>query len=158
MKKDPNAAIASGSDKDVTALVSPEHDAYTKMAEECIGSSTCVDLFFAVVADQVSVDLATMAPICARTGGDLIYFDNFDVYNDGERLYYHVFRNMTRDVVTDIMFKMRVSTGLTNVEYIGSFDRVQSSDMAISAIDQDKTISCLIRNDETLTEGQPAYG
>ena len=85
--------------------------------------------------NQSTVDLATMAPIAARTGGDLIYFEHFDVYNDGERLYYNVFRNMTRDTVTDVMFKMRVSTGLTNVEYLGSFDRVQSSDFAISAID-----------------------
>lgn len=76
-----------------------------------------------------------MAPLCGRTGGDVILFEGFDVYNDGERLYYHIFRNMTKDVATDVVFKMRVSTGLTNVEYIGSFERIQSSDFAIPAID-----------------------
>lgn len=142
---------------ELKGMIAPEHDAFQKMAEDCIRSSTCVDLFFATMAGQVSIDLATMVPVCGRTGGDLIYFEDFDVYNDGETLYYRVFRNMTRDVATDVMFKMRVSTGLTNTDYIGSFDRVQSSDMAISAVDQDKTITCLFRNDDTLKEGQPAY-
>lgn len=105
------------------------------MAQSCIDWNICVDIFFATVASQTSVDLATMAPICGRTGGDLIYFENFDVYAHGEKLYYHVFRNMTREVATDVMCKMRVSTGLTNVEYIGSFDKIQSSDFAIPCID-----------------------
>jgi hypothetical protein len=55
------------------------------------------------------------------------------------------------------MIKMRVSAGLTNVEYIGSFGKIQTSELAVPFIDADKTISCVIRNDETLSEGAPAY-
>ena len=61
-----------------------------------------------------------------------------------------LFRILTRPTVTDVTMKMRTSTGLSVSEYIGTFMRVQKTDAALSSIDADKVISCVIRNDQKL--------
>ena len=143
-------------DNEAKSMLAPAHNEYEQMAQKCVESCICVDIMIAV-PHHTSQDLATLATLPGRTGGDLIYFEDFDVYRHGEKLYYHMFRNMTRNTVTDVMFKMRVSTGLTNVAYIGSFQRAQTAELAIPAIDADKTISCVFRNDDTLADGTPTY-
>ena len=40
--------------------------------------------------------MTTIAPIATLTGGDLIYFNNFDIYKHGEKLHYEIFRILTR--------------------------------------------------------------
>ena len=67
------------------------------------------------------MDVATMSPITGITGGDLYLYADFDVVRHGEKLYYQVFRNLTRVSVSDVMIKLRVSTGLTVTEYFGQF-------------------------------------
>ena len=100
-----------------------------------------------------SNDIATIAPLAGNTGGDVILSPKFDVYKHGEKLYYQIFRNLTRIVGTEVAIRARVSTGLSVQEYIGSFMRSQSQDFFISSIDCDKTISCLIRSDDKIAEG-----
>jgi len=60
-----------------------------------------------------------MAPITGITGGDLYLYPDFDAVKQGEKLYYQLFRNLTRITGTDAMIKIRVSTGLTVEEYFG---------------------------------------
>lgn len=55
---------------------------------------------------------------------------------------------MTRPIATEVAIKVRVSTGFSVVDYIGSFMRQQGQDVPLSAIDADKTVAVLIRNDE----------
>jgi len=68
---------------------------------------------------QRSIDLTTMAPICGLTGGSLYFYNSFDVMLHGEKIYYELFRSLTRPHISDIQMKARVSTGLTVSEYIG---------------------------------------
>lgn len=60
-----------------------------------------------------------MAPITGITGGDLYLYPDFDCVKHGEKLYYQIFRNLTRVSASDVMIKLRVSTGLTVTEYFG---------------------------------------
>jgi hypothetical protein len=53
------------------------------------------------------------------TGGSLYFYNNFDVTMHGEKIYYELFRSLTRPVVSDVQLKARVSTGFTVSEYIG---------------------------------------
>lgn len=67
------------------------------------------------------MDVATIQPIAGITGGDIYLHADFNSQIHGEKLYYQIFRNMTRIVATDCMIKVRVSTGLTVSEYFGGF-------------------------------------
>jgi len=75
----------------------------------------------------------------------------------GEKLYYQIFRNMTRIVATDCMVKVRVSTGLTVSEYFGGFGVYQRAEFGLAALDQDKVFSATIINDSSLAPGAPAF-
>jgi len=65
------------------------------MGEECVKDRICVDLFYAL-NNYKSIDLATIAPIAAVTGGDLHFFSPFDITRHGEKLHYEIFRTLTR--------------------------------------------------------------
>lgn len=68
-------------------LLAPENDLYTKLAEECIKSRICVDLFLTLPVNR-SIDLASIAPLPNLTGGDINYFMPFDISKHGEKLHY----------------------------------------------------------------------
>lgn len=137
--------------------MSPANDFYQKLAQLCLHNRITVDLFFAFSEKQMQMsssnDIATIVPLAGITGGDVILYPKFDVYKHGEKLYYQIFRNLTRIVGTEVAIRARVSTGLSVLEYIGSFMRSQSQDFFISSIDCDKTISCLIKSDDKIADG-----
>ena len=138
-------------------MMLPADDFYSKLAQECNGEGISVDLFFGPMPN-VQLDLATIAPIAGSTGGEMHYYEDFDAAHHGEKLYYELFRNLTRNQVTDVQLKMRVSTGLSVTEYVGSFMNQQAADLAIASLNADSVLSICIRNDEKLTAGQVVFG
>lgn len=98
----------------------PAHDFYTKLAEDCTRERITVDLFYAL-QERNSVDLATVAPIAGATGGDLVYYVTFNPRAHGEKLYYSLFRILTRPTVSEVAIKARCSTGMTITDYTGGF-------------------------------------
>lgn len=106
---------------------------------------------------QKSIDLTSIAPIASITGGDLYYYSPFDIAKHGEKLHYDLFRLLTRTQGNEVVIRARTSTGFSVTEYFGAFLFKENIDFELSAIDSDKTIQFLIRNDERLKEGQTAY-
>jgi protein transport protein SEC24 len=111
-------------------MMVPAHDFYKTLAAECIANRICVDLYFAVAKASMTIDLATIAPIAGLTGGQTHYYHNFDVTKHGEKIYYALFRALTRCVVTDVQYKARCSTGFTVTEYLGGNLSSATSSMA----------------------------
>lgn len=128
-------------------MLAPESNFYRELALECISKCITVDIFLAVDTKKQSLDVATMAPISGITGGDLYLYPDFDVVKHGEKLYYHIFRNLTRVSVSDVMIKLRVSSGLTVTEYFGQFGSYAQSEFGVASLDQDKVFSAAIRCD-----------
>jgi hypothetical protein len=54
-------------------IMSPANTFYSDLAKHCNSNRISVDLFFGL-NDKVDVDLATVAPICGNTGGDLTFY------------------------------------------------------------------------------------
>ena len=102
-------------------MLAPESTFYRDLALDLTSKCIAVDLFLASTVKYKSLDVATMAPVAGITGGDIYLYTDFDVTKHGEKLYYHIFRNLTRVTATDVMVKIRVSTGLTVNEYFGQF-------------------------------------
>lgn len=63
-----------------------------------------------------------------------------------------MFRALTRQTGTDVELKARCSTGLTVTEYIGGQMSAQTAAMQYSALDSDKVLTFVLRNDEKLKE------
>jgi protein transport protein SEC24 len=105
--------------EEATKMMQPAHDYFSELAAKCINERVCVDLYMAVSAVNQSVDLTTIAPVCGKSGGSIYFYQNFDVTRHGEKIYYDMFRSLTRVTATDVELKVRCSTGLTITEYIG---------------------------------------
>ncbi len=87
----------------------------------------------------MSIDLASLNKVVQITGGDLVYFGKFNALTDAQKLYYEMFRNITKNFGTDIMIKARCSPGFSVTEYYGGFGVVESVDFTLSSIDADKS-------------------
>eukprot|EP00349_Pseudokeronopsis_sp_Brazil_P002794 CAMPEP_0202963266 /NCGR_PEP_ID=MMETSP1396-20130829/7245_1 /ASSEMBLY_ACC=CAM_ASM_000872 /TAXON_ID= /ORGANISM="Pseudokeronopsis sp., Strain Brazil" /LENGTH=361 /DNA_ID=CAMNT_0049684321 /DNA_START=1043 /DNA_END=2128 /DNA_ORIENTATION=+ len=138
-------------------ILQPESQFYTHLAEELVKRRICVDLFFTLSPKHASIDLASFAPLPAITGGDLYYYNEFDITKHAEKLHYEIFRVLSRSSGTEVVLKARTSQGLSVVEYFGSFLQKEVVDFELSSIDADKTVSFVLRNDEKLKEGQNTY-
>lgn len=100
-------------------MMAPAHEYFQTLAKECVLQRICVDLYFGVHSKCNSIDLTTIAPIAGITGGDVHFYQNFDVVKHGEKIYYQMFRAMNRLTATEVELKARCSNGLTVTEYIG---------------------------------------
>lgn len=87
----------------------------------------------------------------------MYFYSNFDVTKHAERIYYDLFRSLTRPTVSDVEYKARCSTGLTVTEYIGGHMTSQTASMSYAALDADKVLSFVLRNDEKLKEDSLVY-
>jgi protein transport protein SEC24 len=90
-------------------MMKPAHDFFKNLASECIDNRICVDLYIGVNQTNLSIDLTTVAPIAGMTGGNLYFYQNFDVMKHGEKIYYELFRSLTRPTVSEVEYKARCS-------------------------------------------------
>ena len=90
-----------------------------------------------------------MNTVVQLSGGDLVYLGGFSPKLHSEKLYYEVFRNITKARGTEVMAKVRCSTGLSVVEYFGGFGYRESVDFQLPNIDADKSFGFTLRNDST---------
>jgi protein transport protein SEC24 len=69
-----------------------------------------------------------------------------------EKLYYDLFRNLSRTVGQEIALKARVSKGMSVDGYFGSFGLRETPDITLSAMDADKSLGFSLRNNSELDE------
>ena len=91
------------------------------------------------------------------TGGDLVYFSKFDISKHGEKLYYELFRNISKVTASEVMVKARCSTGFSVTEYFGGFGLREASEFKLSSIDADKSFGFLLRNDDKFAEDKTVH-
>jgi protein transport protein SEC24 len=134
-----------------------ENDFYKHFGNKCLKNRITLDLYLGVPSASESIDLASMNYAVQLTGGDLVYFSKFNVDKHGEKLYYELFRNLTKQVGTEVTVKARCSEGFSVTEYFGSFGLKEAVDFQLSSIDADKTFCFQLRNDRTITEDSTVY-
>lgn len=86
-----------------------------------------------------------------------MYFAKFDAQKHGDKLYYELFRNLSRATGSEIMVKARCSTGFTVTEYFGGFGVKEAVDFQLSSIDADKSFCFALRNDEKFAENKTVH-
>lgn len=124
-------------------------ETYINLAQECAAEGICLDIY--ACSSQYS-DIPTLSVMCSQTGGDLHYYPNFNVSFDGERMYYQMFRTMTRTQGFQAVMRARCSNGITVDQYIGKFKRRGPVEMEIACIDSDKSIAIILKHDSKLPE------
>jgi protein transport protein SEC24 len=111
-------------------LLNEQTDFYSKLAEKCVQSGCCVDLF---LFPNAYTDIATIGQVCVITGGQMWKYQYFDVScdlfaahaclqpeRDGARFVADLAHNLSRATVFDAMMRVRTSTGLRPVHFFGN--------------------------------------
>ncbi|EFO19073.1 Sec23/Sec24 trunk domain-containing protein [Loa loa] len=138
-----------GTDKEKTVL-QPHIDFYSKLGEECVKAGCAVDLF---LFPNSFVDVASLSPVCSLTGGSIYKYQYFETQKDSERFLADLSHDISREIVFDVMIRVRTSTGLRPTGFFGSFFMDNSTDLEMGAIDCDQAVHVEIRHDDKLPEG-----
>ncbi|KAI1724885.1 sec23/Sec24 trunk domain-containing protein [Ditylenchus destructor] len=140
-----------GSDKEKTVL-SPATEFYGKLGEECVKFGCAVDLF---LFPNSFIDVASLVPVSHLTGGSIYKYQYFDCARDGVRFLSDLKHDVSREIVFDVMMRVRTSTGVRPTGFYGSFYMQNTTDIEMSAIDADKSVQVEIKYDDKLEEKEP---
>ncbi|CAF0738073.1 unnamed protein product [Didymodactylos carnosus] len=135
-----------GTDKE-KIILAPVNNFYTKLGEECAQNGCAVDLF---VFPNNYLDLATIGEVCRISGGQMYKFNYFSVENDGERLLNELKRNFQRTTVFDALMRVRTSTGIRPIDFLGNFYMTNATEMTFGSIDSDKSVCVELKHDDKL--------
>lgn len=142
-----------GTDKERT-LFTPVGNVYEKLAAECVGAACCVDLF--LFPNQYA-DVATLAQVPEKTGGQVYKYNFFNSEIDGQRFIDDLAYDLQRDIVFDAIMRVRTSTGIRPVDFLGSLHMSNTTDVELAAIDCDKAITVELKHDDKIAEDQGAH-
>lgn len=104
-----------GRDKEVE-LLRPVNGAYKELANELTRAQISVELF---MGPNAYVDLASIAPLAASTGGDLRYYKDFHTYHQGTKLRSELLHVLSRYMGWEAVMRVRVSRGWKPVKFYG---------------------------------------
>ncbi|CAF0839748.1 unnamed protein product [Adineta steineri] len=144
---------ALGTEKEKT-LLSPVNNIYTKLGEECAQNGCAVDLF---VFPNNYYDLATIGEVCRISGGEIYKFNYFSIENDGERLLDELKRNFQRTTAFDALMRVRTSTGIGPIDFLGNFYMTNATEMIFGTIDSDKSVSVELKHEDKLPADGNTY-
>lgn len=101
--------------------------------------------------------MASIAPVVKLTGGSIYKYQYFDIAKDGGRFLNDLRHNVSRDIIFDVMMRVRTSSGIRPTGFYGSFYMQNTTDIEVSAIDSDKSIQVEIKYDDKLDEKEPVF-
>jgi protein transport protein SEC24 len=72
------------------------------------------------------------------------------VENDGERLSDDLKRNFQRTTVFDALMRVRTSSGIRPIDFLGNFYMTNATEMIFGTVDSDKSVSVELKHDDKL--------
>jgi protein transport protein SEC24 len=122
------------------------------MGQQGLKNRVAFDIFLTCPQKSDSLDLASMSAAAQLTGGEVYLFPRFQAHRNGEKLYYELFRNLSRVCGSEVQIRARCSKGFSVTEYFGGFGVRNAVEFRLSQIDADKTFGFKLRNDRTWEE------
>ncbi|XP_061196580.1 protein transport protein Sec24C-like isoform X2 [Saccostrea echinata] len=142
-----------GTEKEKTILT-PQSNFYTKLGQECVTAGCSVDLF---LFPNAYIDIATISEVCRLTGGNIYKYSYFQADLDGDRFLEDLKHNVKNQTAFDAILRVRASTGIRAVDFLGNFYMSNTTDVELAAIDKEQAINVEIKHDDKLNEADGAY-
>lgn len=142
-----------GTEKEKTILT-PQSNFYTKLGQECVKAGCSVELF---LFPNSYIDVATIAEVPRITGGGLHKYQYFQADLSGDQLIDDLKTLVEKPVAFDCIMRVRTSTGIRPVDFLGNFYMSNTTDVEIASIDCDKAVTVEIKHDDKLSEGEGAF-
>jgi protein transport protein SEC24 len=120
-------------------LMRPQNEFYKTYALDCHKFQISVDVF--LLAQQPYVDVATLGTLPQFTGGQLLYFPQFNAVRDGRKLRADLTHILTRTTGFEAVMRLRCSRGLKVQGYYGHFFLRSQDLLSLPSIDSDKAFA-----------------
>ncbi|KAG8519436.1 Protein transport protein Sec24B [Galemys pyrenaicus] len=147
-REDPNQRSSTK----VVQHLGPATDFYKKLALDCSGQQTAVDLF--LLSSQYS-DLASLACISKYSAGCIYYYPSFHFTHNpsqAEKLQKDLKRYLTRKIGFEAVMRIRCTKGLSMHTFHGNFF-VRSTDLlSLANINPDAGFAVQLSIEESLTD------
>lgn len=136
-----------GTDREVE-LLRPVNDGYKDLATELTRAQISVEMF---LAPQQYIDLASISPLAKYTGGDVRYYPQFHIMNQGMKLKNELNHVLTRYMGWEAVMRVRVSKGWKITKFYGHlFIRGQDL-LVVPNCHSDQTFAISIDMEENVT-------
>merc|ERR1712165_54836 len=142
-----------GTEKEKQVLA-PQTKFYNDLGQECVSVGCSVDLF---LFNNAYIDIATLSQVCRLTGGQVYKYTYFQSDLDGDRFISDLAHNVKRNVVFDVIMRVRTSTGVRPTDFFGSFYMANTTDMELASLNSDMSLACEIKHDDKLTDEDGVY-
>ncbi|XP_014448631.1 protein transport protein Sec24B [Tupaia chinensis] len=149
-REDPNQRSSTK----VVQHLGPATDFYKKLALDCSGQQTAVDLFLLLRSSQYA-DLASLACMSKYSAGCVYYYPSFHCTHNpaqAEKLQKDLKRYLTRKIGFEAVMRIRCTKGLSMHTFHGNFF-VRSTDLlSLANINPDAGFAVQLSIEESLTD------
>ena len=130
-------------------LLSPQSDYYASLGKRCVENGCTVDLF--LMPNQYC-DVATLADLTRKTSGQIYKYDFFMADSHGQRLCEDLRYAVESTVAFDAVMKVRTSTGVKAVDYLGNLSLYGTGDVEMAGLQRLSSLCVALAHDDKLNE------
>ncbi|PSC68317.1 transport Sec24-like protein [Micractinium conductrix] len=141
-------------DRDTLDSLLPENKEYAALAAAAATAQVSIDLFLLA---QGYVDVATLGVLCSATAGSLYHWPAWSPQLDADEFFNDLRWAAMRPQALEAVGRLRCSKGLAVEKYIGSFHRVNDTDLSFPALSSDHAFAAKLMYEEKLSERGEAY-
>lgn len=113
-----------------------------------------VDLF--LMPNQYC-DVATLSELTRKTSGQIYKYDFFMAETHGERLCNDLRYAVEQTVAFDAVMKVRTSTGMKPVDYLGNVGLYGTSDIEMAGVSRGTSLCVELKHDDKMNENAKVY-
>lgn len=149
---DEEAKRLLGTDKEKNILTPEPSKYYTKLGERCVTDyGSGVELFLFPPVNGSFLDIATISELTrlTGTGGIYKYFNDYST-----RFLQDLKQSLQSTMAFDVLIKVRTSTGIRPVDYVGNFHSRNVSDIEVASLSAGNSISVEFKYDDKLSENE----
>ncbi|KII60596.1 Protein transport protein Sec24C [Thelohanellus kitauei] len=134
--------------EDEKKILAPQSTYYSDLGDKCVEFGVGVDLYLFPTGP---VEVASLAPLCTKTGGRLKLYKYYKSGTNGNLLSHDIEQNLTSFTGLDTMAKLRCSNGISIKNIYGNCTTVNVSEVIMSTVDSTKSITFELVHDEKVS-------
>lgn len=141
-----------GTDKEKMVL-SPQNDYYAQLGKKCVENGCSVDLF--LLPNQYC-DIATLSDLSKKVNGQIYKYDFFMADTHGQRLCEDLKYAVEATAAFDAVMKVRTSTGIKPVDYLGNFN-MYGNDVEMAGLQKQSSLAIELKHEDKLNENSRVF-
>jgi protein transport protein SEC24 len=141
-----------GSDKEKQILTA-QSEYYGQLGKKCVENGCAVDLF--LLPNQYC-DIATLTDLVRKTSGQIYKYSFFMADTHGKRLCDDLKYAIDATIAFDAVMKVRTSTGIKPIDYLGNFS-MYGSDIELAGLQRQTSLSVELKHEDKLNENSKVF-